>query len=102
MINDSETAIELFKELAPEVYKDVAKPSFQALGKALGNVIELVALPISGLSYWSEKAKILMAHNLDVYRKKLDQIELEKIHPVAQKLMYLYLRSCDILQMKIW
>ena len=86
MIKETETAVEVFKELAPEVYKDVAKPSLQAMGKALGNVIELVALPISGLNYWSEKAKILIAHNLDVYRKKLDQIEPEKVQPVAQEI----------------
>lgn len=86
MIKETELAVEVFKELAPEVYKDVAKPSFQALGKAIGNVIELIALPISGLSYWSEKAKILMAHNLDIYRKKLDQIEPEKIQSVAPEI----------------
>lgn len=52
----------------------------------MGNVVELIALPVSGLNYWSEKAKILMAHNLDVYRKKLEQMELEKIQPVVPEI----------------
>lgn len=56
------------------------------MGKSLGNVVELLALPLSGLSYLSEKAKALMAHNLDIYRKKLDLIEPERVQLVAPEI----------------
>lgn len=78
------------------IYKDLAQPSVQKVGKALSNVIGLgntVLLPVKMIN---EKAILLYSSHMRKYKDKLDKIEMDKIIevqpeigvPIMEKLQY--------------
>lgn len=83
-------------KLLPDIYKDLAQPSLQVLGNALGKALEFVTLPITALGTVSDCAKANLNHRLEEYTKKIEQIpedKLVEVHPqiavpIIQKLTY--------------
>ena len=80
-------------DLLKEIYGDFAKPSVQSVGKALGEVFDIV---FGGLSYYPKKGNILLKSNLEKYRKKLENVPVDNIItadpqigvPIVEKLKY--------------
>lgn len=80
-------------EFLKEVYGDIAKPSVQSVGKALGEVFNIV---FGGLSYFPKKGNIYLKNNLEKYRKKLENVPVGNIItadpqigvPIVEKLNY--------------
>ena len=83
-------------QLLPDIYKDLAQPSLQVLGNALGKAVEFATLPITALGTVSDCAKANLNHRLVEYTKKVEQIPEDKrveVHPqiavpIIQKLSY--------------
>ena len=79
-----------------QIYTDLASPSVKALGDALGTVLEYGSSILLPLKLKNEKAKATFAHNLEVYKKKLNSIPEEErceVHPqvgtpIVDKLTY--------------
>lgn len=79
-------AIESLAKLLPDIYKDLAQPSVQALGKALGNTVRFCTLPFTALGTLDDMAKANLTHHLEEYKKKLEKISVEKITEVPPQL----------------
>lgn len=84
--------------LLGQVYTDVASPSLKKVGKALEAVFDLgyahLALP---LQYKSDKKRIVLEQNFEMYKKKINKFDDENIVevrpelgvPLVQKLTYI-------------
>jgi hypothetical protein len=66
-------------ELAKEVYGDTLKPGMQAIG----NVLELVNLPLACVA---GRGKIWLKHHLENYDRKMAQIPADKVVSVAPEI----------------
>lgn len=79
-----------------QVYQDIAQPSVQAVGKALGTVFEFSTSFLLPVKLLNEKFKLNFTKRLDEYKKKLEEIPEEKrceVHPqigtpIIEKLTY--------------
>lgn len=79
-----------------QVYQDIAQPSVQAVGKALGTVFEFSTSFLLPVKLLNEKFKLNFTKRLDEYKKKLEEIPEEKIcevhpqigTPIIEKLTY--------------
>ena len=96
MDENSQKAFDSLAKLLPDIYKDLAQPGVQPLGKAIGNVVRFCTLPFTALGTIDDMVEANLAHNLNEYKKKLEKIPEEKIMevppqlgvPVLQKLSY--------------
>lgn len=67
-----------------QIYTDLASPSVKAIGDALGTVFQYGTNFLLPLKLQNEKLKATFAHNLDIYKKKLESIPEEnrcEVHP---------------------
>lgn len=48
-------------QLLPDIYKDLAQPSLQVLGNALGKAVEFATLPITLISLNTEDCSLMLA-----------------------------------------
>ena len=79
-----------------QVYQDIAQPSVQAVGKALGTVFEFSTSFLLPVKLLNEKFKLNFTKRIDEYKKKLEEIPEEKrceVHPqigtpIIEKLTY--------------
>ncbi|MEJ5963536.1 DUF4393 domain-containing protein [Pedobacter immunditicola] len=78
------TAIGKIKEdsLLGLMYRDLAQPSVQALGKALGTVFEFGMTPLQLMKYGSEVAQMNFKKHIENYQTKLNAIPEEEQIPV--------------------
>lgn len=65
------------------VYKDLAKPGVQQVGKALSTVLGLGNTALLPLKLVNEKAQMWYAKHMEQYRLKLEDVPEEKIVEVA-------------------
>lgn len=66
------------------IYKDLAQPTVNAIGRTLGTVVELCPTLMLPIKYLTEKAKIYTEKHLKDYAKKLEEVPEEKlieVHP---------------------
>jgi hypothetical protein len=78
------------------MYKDLAQPSVQAIGKALGTVFEFGTTPLLLMKFGSDVAKLSFKKHIDAYENKINAIpEAEQIPvnpqigvPILDKLTY--------------
>ena len=66
-----------------EVYRDLAKPGVQQVGKALSTVLGLGNTLLWPIHLMNEKSQIALESNLERYRAKLEHVPEEDICPVA-------------------
>jgi Abortive infection alpha len=79
---------EKIKDLVPikEVYEDLAKPSAQKVGKAIGDIIGFLILPTIILRALNEKAEIKYKDHVRKFAEKLAEIPEENICPVVPEI----------------
>ncbi|WP_256003658.1 DUF4393 domain-containing protein [Pedobacter deserti] len=78
MIIDPESSKEIVNEakaLAPEVYKDVAKPALQEVGSVAGRTVKAFLAPLRGLLWGWERIEDFVETEV---KKRLDKIPEEK------------------------
>ena len=83
-------------EILLEVYRDLAKPGVQQVGKALGTVLGLGNTILWPIHLINEKSRLALESNLERYRVKLEHVSQEDICsvapeigvPIAEKLSY--------------
>jgi hypothetical protein len=84
-------------EVAPaiqRVYPDLLQPGVVQVGKAIGDILEGMLLPITE---WKEKRKALFQRRMEIFRSQLEGLPQEKIAhipsdlglPVLEKLSYI-------------
>ncbi|MFA6236051.1 MAG: DUF4393 domain-containing protein [Bacteriovorax sp.] len=73
-------------KLLEQIYGDLAKPGVTQVGKALETILGLGNTALIPLRLLNEKFKLIEGRNLDNYRKKLIEIEAEKIIPVIPEI----------------
>ncbi len=84
------------EELLLEIYRDLAKPGVQQVGKALEGILSVVNFASIPFKLIDQKGSIWLEHNLDKYREKMSQIDLETVQhvipeiavPVIEKMAY--------------
>ena len=84
-------------EILLEIYRDLAKPGVQQVGKALGTVFGLGNTILWPFHLINEKSRMVLEANLERYRVKLEHASQEEICPVvpeigvpiAEKLSYI-------------
>ena len=99
-MKDTVDTIKGTASLLPEIYKDLAQPSVQKVGKALGCVFDLITLPTEYLTRWSDFKKENINRHFEKYRQKMEEIPEEKVcevHPqvgvpIMERLEY---TTCD-------
>ena len=64
-------------------YKDLAQPSVQMLGKALGEISGLAYTATLKFKLKNEKARLLMEHQIEQIRKNLEEVDPKKIISVS-------------------
>lgn len=98
-ITTAKTALTLAKTepgLLTQIYKDLAQPGMQQIGKAIGSLLGLgntVLIPVQMLN---ESGEIIISHNMNKLRERVAQISEEKITnvppeigvPILEKLTY--------------
>ena len=78
------------------IYKDLAQPTVNAIGRTLGTVAELCPTLMLPIKLINEKTKIYFEKNIKDYAKKLEEIPEEKLRdvhpqigvPILEKLLY--------------
>lgn len=78
MVLDPESSKEIFNEakaLAPEVYKDVAKPALQEVGSVAGRTVKALLSPLRGLLWGWEKIEVFVENAV---KERLDRIPDDK------------------------
>ncbi len=92
----------LFKKTPSEkaliiLYKDLARPGVQQVGKAIKNIISLVLFPFSDVpAYLTARGRLILRKNFERFRAKLSNLPVEKTEevpaeigvPILQKLSY--------------
>ena len=73
-------------EVFLEVYRDLAKPGVQQVGKALGTVLGLGNTVLWPIHLINEKSRLALESNLEKYRVKLAHVSQENICPVAPEI----------------
>ncbi len=71
-------------KILEQIYVDLAQPSVQALGRALGTVFEFSTSMLLPVKLLNEKFKLNFSKRLDEYKNKLETIPEEKrceVHP---------------------
>jgi hypothetical protein len=71
------------KDALKEVYSDLLKPGVVQAGKAIGDSLEGMFLPITE---WKEKRKLLFQKRMEVFSRWLEKVPDEKILPVPPDL----------------
>lgn len=87
---------EILKQLAPQLYSDVAQPAAKEAGKLLANAISFLGVPFAAIGLLAKKANLCFDNNLKSYIKKLESIPIENRQeplpqiaiPILQKVMY--------------
>ena len=69
-----------------EVYRDLAKPGVQQVGKSLSTVLGLGNTILWPIHLMNEKSRMVLEANLEKYRVKLEHAPEEDICPVAPKI----------------
>ena len=72
--------------LLVEIYGDLAKPGVQQVGKALGTVFGLGNTVLWPVHLANERSRMYLERNLEDYRMRLHQVDLEKIVPVTPEI----------------
>lgn len=75
-----------FTNVLNELYRDLAKPSFQAIGKTLGTAFELGNTVLFPLKILNERVRMILLKNLEDYRKRLEDIPEEELCDVNPSL----------------
>lgn len=78
------------------IYKDLAQPSVQAVGKALGHTFDFATIPFQVMKFGTDVAKLNLKKRLDSYEEKLNKIpEDQRIEvnpqvgvPILERLTY--------------
>jgi hypothetical protein len=78
------------------IYKDLAQPSVQAIGKALGHTFDFATIPFQVMKFGTDVAKLNLKKRLDSYEEKLNKIpEDQRIEvnpqvgvPILERLTY--------------
>lgn len=73
-------------EILLEIYRDLAKPGVQQVGKALGTVLGLGNTILWPIHLINEKSRMVLESNLEKYRVKLEHASQEEICPVAPEI----------------
>ena len=73
-------------EVLLEVYRDLAKPGVQQVGKALGTVLGLGNTILWPIQLMNEKSRLALESNLERYRIKLAHVPQEDICPLAPEI----------------
>jgi hypothetical protein len=73
-------------DVVKEIYKDLAQPSFQKIGKALGTVFDVPNTILTPLERWNEKSKRKLAVSLKKYEDKLADIPEDEVIPVPNEI----------------
>lgn len=84
------------EELLLEIYRDLAKPGVQQVGKALGGILSVLNLASLPFKLIDQKGTIWLEQNLEKYREKMSCIDPAKVHhalpeiavPVIEKMAY--------------
>jgi hypothetical protein len=71
------------KDALKAVYSDLLKPGVVQVGKAIGETLEGMFLPISE---WKEKKRLRFQKRMELYRRALENIPEEKILPIPPDL----------------
>ena len=69
-----------------EVYRDLAKPGVQQVGKSLSTVLGLGNTILWPIHLMNEKSRMVLEANLEKYRVKLEHAPEEDICPVAPEI----------------
>ncbi len=83
-------------ELVKEIYGDLAKPGVQQVGKAIGGVLGLGNTVLIPIHLANERSSIWLRHNLENYRKRMEDVPPESVTqaapeiaiPILEKLAY--------------
>ena len=73
-------------EILLEVYRDLAKPGVQQVGKALGTVLGLGNTILWPMHLINEKSRMVLESNLERYRVKLEHVSQDEICPVVPEI----------------
>lgn len=73
-------------KLLEQIYGDLAKPGVIQVGKALDTIIGLGNTALIPVRLLNEKSKLIEGKNLDNFRKKLVEIDVENIIPVTPEI----------------
>lgn len=96
MDNNFTELIKATPNILGQVYEDLAQPSVQAVGNALGTVFEFSTSILLPIKLLNEKIKINFTKNLNDYKAKLEEVPVEnrcEVHPqigtpIVEKLTY--------------
>lgn len=83
------------KEIISLIYKDLAQPSVQKVGKALSTVFGLGNTLLLPIKLLNEKANHLFVHHMEKFRRNLDQIDENKIQPIEPQIGVPILESLE-------
>lgn len=98
-MSDIEKIVE-FSQSVPNavntVYEDALQPSVKVVGTSLASVLEFLTIPVKGMQYVSDRAKLNLQHHLQTYSEQLNAVEEKnrcEVHPelgvpILQRLTY--------------
>lgn len=89
--------LEPFADLIKEIYGDLAKPGVQNVGQALEGLLGLSVTVMWPIMLLNNKAKISLENNMEKYRKKLENENINDISevtpevgvPILEKISYI-------------
>ena len=92
----TDNAVKDNERLWMSLYKDLAQPSIQTIGKSLGTTLEFFCTPFIALQNVNGRIKMNLQHRLHQYAKSLEQVPDDKrceVHPelgvpIIQRLSY--------------
>lgn len=98
-MSDIEKIVE-FSQSVPNavntVYEDALQPSVKVVGTSLASVLEFLTIPVKGMQYVSDRAKLNLQHHLQTYSERLNAVDKKnrcEVHPelgvpILQRLTY--------------
>jgi Abortive infection alpha len=82
--------------LLSQIYGDLARPGAKQVGKALETVLGLGTTLLWPVAWANERTRLVLARNLERYRQRLEQVDVEQVVnvapeigvPIAEKFLY--------------